>query len=85
LESLALSLKKIRASSSISLNIAEDCSRSKTEDRKRFYAMARGSAMECAAISDLIIRIKPALANEVTECKKTLHSIACVLSTIILK
>jgi four helix bundle protein len=44
-----------RAASSISLNIAEGCGRSKTEDRKRFYSIARGSAMECAAISDLII------------------------------
>ena len=74
-----------RASSSISLNIAEGSGRSKTEDRKRFYAIARGSAMECAAISDLIIRLEPELKHEIFESKKVLYSIVCILSTVIFK
>ena len=74
-----------RASSSISLNIAEGSGRNKVDDRKRFYAIARGSAMECAAISDLIIRIAPELTDETVTSKKTLLSIVCILSKIILK
>ena len=73
------------ASSSISLNIAEGYGRYSRGGRKRFYTIARGSAMECAAISDLIVRIQPKLIDEVSQLKKTLHSIVSILSKIILK
>jgi len=43
-----------RASISIVLNIAEGCGRRSPADKSRFYAMARGSATECAAIVDLL-------------------------------
>ena len=43
-----------RASISIVLNIAEGCGRRSAADKGRFYAMARGSATECAAILDLL-------------------------------
>jgi len=43
-----------RASISIVLNIAEGCGRRSPADKGRFYAMARGSATECAAILDLL-------------------------------
>src|SRR5262245_48971370 len=39
-----------RASMSIVLNIAEGAGRRSTPDRGRFFAIARGSATECAAI-----------------------------------
>jgi four helix bundle protein len=42
-----------RASISIVLNIAEGCGRRSPADKARFYAMARGSATECAAVIDL--------------------------------
>jgi len=41
-----------RASLSIPLNIAEGSGKSTGPDQRRFYTMARGSAMECAAIVD---------------------------------
>jgi four helix bundle protein len=41
-----------RASLSIPLNIAEGSGKITGPDQRRFYAMARGSAMECAAILD---------------------------------
>ena len=49
--SLADQLK--RAAWSIPLNVAEGCGESGIKDKRRFYAIARGSAMECAAIIDV--------------------------------
>jgi len=49
--SLADQLK--RAAWSIPLNIAEGCGKSSINDKRRFYSIARGSAMECAAIIDV--------------------------------
>jgi len=43
-----------RASVSIVLNIAEGAGRVSPADKARFYAMARGSATECAAVIDLL-------------------------------
>ena len=74
-----------RAASSIALNIAEGSGRCKTLDRKKYYTIARGSAMECAAISDLVISLEPRLEYDFGESKKVLHSIVSILSKIILK
>ena len=43
-----------RASASIVLNIAEGAGRRLAADKARFYGIARGSAMECAAAFDII-------------------------------
>ncbi|MCB0332181.1 MAG: four helix bundle protein [Bdellovibrionales bacterium] len=75
----------IRAASSISLNIAEGCGRLEERDRKRFFAIARGSAMECAAISDLLVRREPSLLDVTEQSKEDLLSIVKILSTVILK
>ena len=45
-----------RASSSIVLNIAEGGGRVSGPDKARFYTIARGSAMECGAILDVLAR-----------------------------
>ena len=42
-----------RASASIVLCIAEGAGRSSRPDKARFYAIARGSATECAAVVDI--------------------------------
>jgi len=54
--SLADQLK--RASWSIPLNIAEGCGKTRPDDKKRFYAIARGSAMECGAILDVCEKLQ---------------------------
>ena len=43
-----------RASSSIALNLAEGCARRTRRDRHHFFAMAQGSALECAAAIDIL-------------------------------
>ena len=46
-----------KAASSVPLNIAEGCGRSRRLDRARFFVIATGSAMECAAILDIADRL----------------------------
>jgi four helix bundle protein len=44
----------LRASQSIPLNIAEGNGKRPGPDRRRFFEVARGSALECAAILDIL-------------------------------
>jgi four helix bundle protein len=44
-----------RASASIVLNLAEGVGRTSTPDQARFFSIARGSALECAAVLDLLL------------------------------
>jgi four helix bundle protein len=57
-----------RASLSVILNIAEGAGRRSRKDKARHYAIARGSAMESAAIVDVIARRK---LGEATACAST--------------
>jgi len=43
-----------RASLSVPLNIAEGAGQRSRAQKRRFYGIARGSAMECAAIFDVL-------------------------------
>jgi four helix bundle protein len=73
-----------RASLSTPLNIAEGSGRMKAPDQKRYYAIARGSAMECGAIVDAtheLAFIDESLASEGIEC---LTSIVKMLSRMAL-
>jgi four helix bundle protein len=45
-----------RASLGVVLNIAEGAGRRSTNDKRRFYEMARGSATETAALLDVLAR-----------------------------
>ena len=44
----------LRASQSIPLNIAEGNGKATEPDRRRYFEIARGSALECAAIQDVL-------------------------------
>jgi len=45
----------LRAAQSIPLNIAEANGKRSLKDRGRFFDIARGSALECAAIHDVLV------------------------------
>ena len=44
----------LRAAQSIPLNIAEGNGKQSLKDKNRFFEVARGSALECAAVHDLL-------------------------------
>ena len=72
----------IRASQSIPLNIAEGNGKSAEADRRRYFEIARGSALECAAIQDVLV-VGKALAGEESKVRKIeLDRMAAMLSRL---
>lgn len=69
-----------RAALSIPLNIAESSGKTSTPDRKRFCAIARGSAMECSAILDACRVLSLVDDNVVAEGKDLLVRIVSMLT-----
>ncbi len=45
----------LRAAQSIPLNIAEGNGKQSLKDKNRFFEIARGSALECASIHDVLV------------------------------
>ena len=74
-----------RASLSIPLNIAEGAGKIGKLDKKRYYAIARGSALECAAILDAIIVLQLCDTENVSDGKKLLREIVAILSEVCIK
>lgn len=71
------------ASTSISLNIAEGTGKYTSKDKCKFYDIARGSALECAAALDILIRKKKISEDELTKSKKLLYEIVSMLIGLI--
>ena len=74
-----------RAALSIPLNIAEGAGRTGLNDKRRFYAIARGSALECAAILDLIRVWQLSSPEFLTPSVNLLEEIAAMLAALVLK
>lgn len=72
-----------RASTSIPLNIAEGAGKPTVPDQSKFYAIARGSALECGAIYDILELLGAIGPNRYAEGKRLLVSIASMLSKMI--
>jgi len=72
-----------RASTSISLNIAEGNGKWSSRDRCRFLEIARGSAVECAACLDVLVAKKRLTAADVEAGKNQLHGIVSMLCGLI--
>ncbi len=68
-----------RASTSIPLNIAEGNGKFSQRDRARFFEIARGSALECAACLDVLVVRKLASDDQVKEGKERLVHIVRML------
>ncbi len=72
----------LRASQSIPLNIAEGNGKSTEGDRRRYFEIARGSALECAAIQDVLVVGKAFSSEESQGHKIELDRIAAMLSRL---
>jgi len=70
----------LRASQSIPLNIAEGNGRSTEADRRHFFEISRGSAMECAAIQDLLEACGALEPDENVKGKELLERIVAMLT-----
>jgi four helix bundle protein len=68
-----------RASTSIPLNIAEGNGKFSQRDRARFFEIARGSALECAACLDVLVVRKLASEHQVLLGKQRLVHVVRML------
>src|SRR5690349_24875192 len=59
-----------RASTGIPLNIAEGDGKFSTTDRARFFEVARGSALECAACLDVLLVRNLASEEQIVTAKE---------------
>jgi four helix bundle protein len=72
----------LRASQSIPLNIAEGNGKASDGDRRRFFEIARGSALECAAVQD-VLEVCGAISSEANVgAKALLDRIAAMLTRL---
>ncbi len=72
----------LRASQSIPLNIAEGNGKTAEADRRRYFEIARGSALECAAIQDVLVVGKALNEVDSQSCKTELDRMAAMLSRL---
>jgi four helix bundle protein len=74
-----------RASTSIPLNIGEGNGKFSFKDRARFFEMARGSALECAACLDVLLVRKLAMEEQAVLAKERLSRIVQMLIGLLRK
>lgn len=72
----------LRASQSIPLNIAEGNGKASDADRRRYFEIARGSALECAAIQDVLVVGKALDEAESLNRKQELERMVAMLSRL---
>ena len=71
-----------RAALSVPLNIAEGVGRPGEDDRRRHFAIARGSATECAAVLDAARTLGVLDEAAVAEGKRLLERIVAMLTKL---
>ena len=74
-----------RASTSIPLNIAEGNGKYSPKDRCRFFDIAHGSALECAAGLDVLVAKGKLSPEQIGPGKERLHRIVRMLMGLIKK
>jgi four helix bundle protein len=70
----------LRASQSITLNIAEGCGKLPSPERRRFLQIAGGSARECGAILDILFRCRVISEADWQAGKESLARIVAMLT-----
>ena len=82
-KSLAVHNQLDRASTSVPLNIAEGNGKHTPADRCRFFDIARGSALECAACLDVLVAKKQIAEKDANDGKASLVEIVSMLVGLI--
>jgi four helix bundle protein len=72
----------LRASQAIPLDIAEGNGKATEAGRRRFFEIARGSAIECAAIQDVLEVCDALSAGENANAKRSLDRIVAMLTRL---
>jgi four helix bundle protein len=72
----------LRASQSIPLNIAEGNGKETGGDRRRYFEIARGSAMECAAVQDVLEVCGALSPRDNADAKRLLDRIVAMLTKL---
>ena len=72
-----------RASTSIPLNLAEGNGKFAPKDRCRFFDIAHGSALECAAGLDVLVAKKKLTLDQIRAGKESLQKIVRMLMGLI--
>src|SRR5688500_10384145 len=73
----------LRAAQSIALNIAEGNGKHSLRDRSRFFDIARGSALECAAIHDILCVCNAIDVDQSRLGKSQLRRIVAMLTKLV--
>ncbi len=73
----------LRAAQSIPLNMAEGNGKQSLKDKNRFFEIARGSVLECAAIHDILIAVSAIDAESNRRGKSELKRIVSMLTRLI--
>ena len=66
-------------------NIAEGAGKTSAADKKRFYSIARGSSLECAAILDAMKILELGSVEHIEHGKKLLEDIASMLTALVFR
>jgi len=78
-KSIAVQNQLDRASTSIVLNIAEGNGKFGPADRFKYFDIARGSTVECAACLDVLVKKKKCSSDQVSSGKALLHEVVAML------
>ena len=72
-----------RASTSITLNLAEGSGRWHTKDKANFYFISRGSAFECVPLIELGFELGLIIESQKTELRDDLQAVCQMLTKLI--